>query len=127
VERDEDIEISLPTEHVYIQVKKRADVLVGSDMQSAMDRFAQLRIAHAQGVQQPRPGKASFYVVSNVAPGPSLLAEAGRAEWPADVNIYWLGHNSCDAIEVARHKIGRNDRCPCGSGLKFKRCHAIRN
>src|SRR5262245_50295360 len=20
-------------------------------------------------------------------------------------------------------KIGRNDRCPCGSGLKFKRCH----
>lgn len=20
-------------------------------------------------------------------------------------------------------KIGRNDRCPCGSGLKYKRCH----
>lgn len=23
-------------------------------------------------------------------------------------------------------KIGRNDLCPCGSGLKFKRCHANR-
>lgn len=21
------------------------------------------------------------------------------------------------------HKIGRNDRCPCGSGKKFKKCH----
>ncbi|MDH3397892.1 MAG: SEC-C metal-binding domain-containing protein [Acidimicrobiia bacterium] len=23
----------------------------------------------------------------------------------------------------ASRKVGRNDRCPCGSGLKFKRCH----
>lgn len=23
---------------------------------------------------------------------------------------------------TAQPKIGRNDRCPCGSGLKFKRC-----
>jgi SEC-C motif len=22
-------------------------------------------------------------------------------------------------------KIGRNDRCPCGSGLKYKRCHGL--
>jgi len=20
-------------------------------------------------------------------------------------------------------KVGRNERCPCGSGIKFKRCH----
>lgn len=24
---------------------------------------------------------------------------------------------------VRRVKIGRNERCPCGSGLKFKKCH----
>ena len=24
--------------------------------------------------------------------------------------------------QVNRTKIGRNDKCPCGSGLKFKRC-----
>lgn len=22
-------------------------------------------------------------------------------------------------------KVGRNDRCPCGSGLKYKRCHGL--
>lgn len=22
-------------------------------------------------------------------------------------------------------KIGRNELCPCGSGVKFKRCHAV--
>ncbi|MDH5373965.1 MAG: SEC-C metal-binding domain-containing protein [Acidimicrobiia bacterium] len=26
---------------------------------------------------------------------------------------------------TAGPKIGRNDRCPCGSGLKHKRCHGI--
>jgi hypothetical protein len=25
--------------------------------------------------------------------------------------------------QSARHKIGRNERCPCGSGKKFKHCH----
>jgi uncharacterized protein YecA (UPF0149 family) len=24
---------------------------------------------------------------------------------------------------IQRIKIGRNDPCPCGSGLKFKKCH----
>ncbi|WP_377895948.1 SEC-C metal-binding domain-containing protein [Alteromonas sp. R78001] len=22
-------------------------------------------------------------------------------------------------------KVGRNDQCPCGSGLKYKKCHAL--
>jgi uncharacterized protein YecA (UPF0149 family) len=22
-------------------------------------------------------------------------------------------------------KVGRNDRCPCGSGLKYKYCHGL--
>jgi hypothetical protein len=26
---------------------------------------------------------------------------------------------------TARAKIGRNERCPCGSGLKYKRCHGL--
>jgi uncharacterized protein YecA (UPF0149 family) len=24
-----------------------------------------------------------------------------------------------------RAKIGRSERCPCGSGLKYKRCHGL--
>jgi hypothetical protein len=27
-------------------------------------------------------------------------------------------------MSAKRIKIGRNDRCPCGSGKKFKKCHA---
>ena len=26
---------------------------------------------------------------------------------------------------TGRAKIGRNDRCPCGSGLKYKHCHSL--
>ncbi|MEA3502756.1 MAG: SEC-C domain-containing protein, partial [Actinomycetota bacterium] len=26
---------------------------------------------------------------------------------------------------TARVKIGRNERCPCGSGLKYKHCHGL--
>ena len=30
-------------------------------------------------------------------------------------------------VEIAAHaKVGRNDRCPCGSGKKFKKCCGVR-
>jgi hypothetical protein len=29
--------------------------------------------------------------------------------------------HSCRVVDIER--VGRNERCPCGSGLKFKRCH----
>lgn len=29
------------------------------------------------------------------------------------------------SASTARTKIGRNERCPCGSGLKYKRCHGL--
>ena len=33
------------------------------------------------------------------------------------------GNNQISVIEKPAKKIGRNDPCHCGSGLKFKRCH----
>ena len=30
-----------------------------------------------------------------------------------------------DITPVADIKIGRNDECPCGSGKKYKKCHAL--
>jgi preprotein translocase subunit SecA len=27
------------------------------------------------------------------------------------------------AVESGKHKVGRNDPCPCGSGKKYKHCH----
>jgi hypothetical protein len=29
-------------------------------------------------------------------------------------------------VPVNIRDVGRNDRCPCGSGLKYKRCHGLR-
>ncbi|PKB80184.1 MAG: hypothetical protein BZY88_09625 [SAR202 cluster bacterium Io17-Chloro-G9] len=26
-------------------------------------------------------------------------------------------------VQDSDHKIGRNEKCPCGSGKKYKRCH----
>jgi len=32
---------------------------------------------------------------------------------------------SASRHSAAGSKIGRNERCPCGSGLKYKRCHGL--
>ena len=31
--------------------------------------------------------------------------------------------NKREAVPAGSHKVGRNSRCPCGSGKKYKRCH----
>lgn len=30
-------------------------------------------------------------------------------------------------MQATTTKIGRNDACPCGSGLKYKKCHAAKD
>jgi hypothetical protein len=40
---------------------------------------------------------------------------------PIDTLKPLLGRGS-----VKRRKLGRNDRCPCGSGKKYKRCHLLK-
>lgn len=32
-------------------------------------------------------------------------------------------HRRTSKTAPTKHKIGRNDPCPCGSGKKYKRCH----
>ena len=46
-----------------------------------------------------------------------------RINQPIQTNqgtIIWDGGNT--TIVRGQRKIGRNERCPCGSGIKFKRC-----
>ena len=54
-------------------------------------------------------------------PLPSQLRESGPAE---DLES---GIGGAATVTAARpqavRKVGRNDVCPCGSGLKYKRCH----
>lgn len=40
-----------------------------------------------------------------------------------DLKLYWLDYPVKPAQRLVGHKPGRNDPCPCGSGVKYKRCH----
>lgn len=49
-----------------------------------------------------------------------------RETWRPDSNLDNLAKTLLKSqrhIDVQGRKIGRNDPCPCGSGLKYKRCH----
>jgi uncharacterized protein YecA (UPF0149 family) len=55
-----------------------------------------------------------------------LIAPAAR-----NIHAYWLARRAPAPYTIGDtrrpiHKVpvsGRNDRCPCGSGKKFKHCH----
>jgi uncharacterized protein len=40
-----------------------------------------------------------------------------------DLRLWWLDHAPRPATRRVVPTPGRNDPCPCGSGLKFKKCH----
>jgi Phytanoyl-CoA dioxygenase (PhyH)/SEC-C motif len=51
---------------------------------------------------------------------------AMRARWhetDARVHAASRGASAGPGESSSRHKVGRNDPCPCGSGRKYKRCH----
>ncbi len=68
------------------------------------------------------------------------LALASREGSPRAVDAIWYSKESWQpdpvldelleplldprhAVNAVDHRVGRNDPCPCGSGLKFKKCH----
>lgn len=53
-----------------------------------------------------------------------MAAELARQRAPASVMRY-MAHRDA-ALKAAFAKAGRNDPCPCGSGIKFKKCHGRR-
>ncbi|MBF8766191.1 ATP-binding protein [Pseudomonas putida] len=88
IERDEDVEVALADTRIYVQVKTRVEPLVPSDLNSAFDRFQQLRDQHTHG---QRHGKAVFVVASNQPPGPKLSASIKRKEMSDDVHFIYPG------------------------------------
>jgi preprotein translocase subunit SecA len=50
--------------------------------------------------------------------------EEARRKAPKEQNlVYSAGDSTPVAAKREQAKVGRNDPCPCGSGLKFKKCH----
>ncbi len=50
-----------------------------------------------------------------------MALELEHQQPPANVMFYMARKDQ--ALELAFAQAGRNDPCPCGSGLKFKKCH----
>jgi uncharacterized protein YecA (UPF0149 family) len=50
-----------------------------------------------------------------------MANELGQRRPPARVMQYMAQKDM--ALQAAFVTAGRNDPCPCGSGLKFKKCH----
>jgi uncharacterized protein len=42
-----------------------------------------------------------------------------------DLRCYWVDHAPRPAPRRVPTTPGRNDPCPCGSGLKYKKCHGV--
>lgn len=91
VEGDEDVEIVFEGRRVYVQIKHRAESLAWWDIDTAIDRFAELREAHARG---DRDGEALFVIVCNAAPNGPLADRITHEDWPDDVTVLWAGVES---------------------------------
>lgn len=94
VERDDDIEIALTDERLYLQLKTRTGTLSNSDVTSNLERFDELREAHLEG---KRAGTPRFYVISNAPPSPKLLGRLTKETWADDVEILWPGKEATQA------------------------------
>ena len=58
--------------------------------------------------------------------GPFNMLWYSKEPWQPDPDLDNLAKvllKSGRAIHASGRKLGRNEQCPCGSGLKFKRCH----
>jgi hypothetical protein len=89
VEKDEDVEVTLPDQHLYLQVKTRQGKLTWGAVKGSVERFAGLRAEHTAG---RRTGTPKLIVVTNTTPGPELLQMTRQPDWPADVSLLWPGH-----------------------------------
>jgi preprotein translocase subunit SecA len=74
--------------------------------------------------------RAAIFILSHALPSPAKERRATptlpkHAQEPATENPESLHKNAQTPPQPYRRpdpKIGRNDRCPCGSGKKFKQC-----
>ena len=84
--------------------------------------------APAAEAQRPAANEAPAQApAQNAAPGLPGLSPAGIPDIPAAVDVDSLKTSGESKFNPAsmpkRKKVGPNDPCPCGSGLKYKKCH----
>lgn len=67
-------------------------------------------------------GYKAFFTYIN-EPMRIMANELAHHRPPANIMFYM--HNKDSKLEEAFSRVGRNDSCPCGSGIKYKRCHGL--
>jgi hypothetical protein len=88
VERDEDVEVVLPSRRIYVQVKSRSHPIIRSDIDSALERFSRLRAEHVAG---RREGTPHFVIVADQLPGPALAALIASGSLEGDIQFFSPG------------------------------------
>ena len=63
-------------------------------------------------------------VLKTLKPGYNKKLEYQTGMFPIDIKIKDGAEEQNDKVTLTKHerKIGRNEPCPCGSGLKYKKC-----
>src|SRR5690606_17685781 len=66
---------------------------------------------------------AGYRVFFNHVNRPMQMMAAELAQRRAPANVMFTLAREKLELERQFAQVGRNDPCPCGSGLKFKKCH----
>ncbi|WP_296258846.1 MULTISPECIES: SEC-C metal-binding domain-containing protein [unclassified Pseudomonas] len=82
VEMDEDIELTMDSGRVYVQVKTRSLPIMPGDVSGALKRFDLIKNEHEAG---RRSGKARFVIVANQELGPTLRSQVDQEKCPSDL------------------------------------------
>jgi SEC-C motif len=98
---------------------------------SPLDEYAQLEVALAERIYAGDRGSVLSPRVAQVVADVGLLIERGTqashtndAREAALQTVDYLSTLPLDrALSGPVAVVGRNDPCPCGSGLKYKKCH----
>ncbi len=96
VEKDEDIEVNVGDDVIYVQVKTRGVPLAFGDVESTLARFEEIRAEHRQG---SRSGAAKFVIVSNTEPSARLSQLLRGNESQKDITLCWPNGTIGPAVE----------------------------
>ena len=84
--------------------------------------------AEGQVIELPEVGQRPAQPIAHAAAGvgatgaPRALRKDRPRAWPAPSPVGMLAREAQKAVASPRGVVGRNDPCPCGSGLKYKKC-----
>lgn len=90
-------------------------------------RMIQVRSQYAVILALAGDHRSAVGEIKRLVPYLAGLEEHQRreVEGQADYIAHIISENQHRVAKFSMGAVGRNERCPCGSGLKFKKCHSM--